>query len=162
MSLFSSGKKTVMVPVATLGGVDATPRPFTTSPATHPDRTCLAVPPPAFQVLQISFKLLPEPNTTGQNRSRSQNEIQFQHTRTGQVVDLAGSDREVGINELPRDPRDEYASEIAEMVINKSIFMEARLAKMTEAIRSIEGLNGVGNRIGRVLATDGRTAIVFL
>jgi len=158
MGLFRNGEETTRVHAATLEDADATPRSLARYPAPEPDRTRPALPPPIFQEARLpetSFNPFSEPNTTSRNRSRSQNESQLQHIRTEEVIDLAVSDKEVELNDSPRDFRDEYANEIAEReeTSNKQIdAMEARLAKMTEDIRSIEeSLHGVGNRIGRAL-----------
>lgn len=157
MRLFRSGESAARGPAATDPNEDdATPRPLARHAALEPDRTLFAPPPPAFQENQFvdtSFNPFSELNTTGRNnRSRSQNESQFQHMRTEEVIDLARDDEEIESNGSPQNLQDEYTKELEEKSNKQIDAMEARLAKMTEDIRFVEeGLRGVGNRIGRAL-----------
>jgi len=168
MGLFRSGEKAARGPVAMSfegddgDDDDATPRPLARHVhAPEPDQTLLAPPLPAFQATQFaetSLNPFSEPNTTGRNRTRSQNESQIQHIqhiRTEEVIDIAKSDEEMESNGSPRDLQDEYMKEVAELeeqCKRRTEAMEARLAEMTEDIRVIEeGLHAVGDRIGRAL-----------
>ena len=157
MGLFRGGEKATSRPVATTLDDDATPRPLGRHSAPGSDRTRLVLPPPVFQEPQFadtSFNPFSGSNTTGRNRSRNQSESQIQHIRTEEVIDLANSEEEI---DSPEDIQDECVEEIAELEKNSTKQIDAleeRLAKMTEDIRLIEeGLQTVGNRIGRALKT---------
>ena len=159
MGLFRGGEKAAGGPLAAgFEDDDPTPRPFARHAAPEPDKTLLVPPPPAFQDAQfaeISFNPFSELNTTGRSRTRSQNESQIQHIRTEEVIDIVKSDEEMGSDDSPRDLQDEYMNDATELEekSNKQIdAMEVRLLNMTEDLRFIEeGLNAVGNRIGRAL-----------
>jgi len=142
-------------------GEDTTPRPLARSAAPEPDVSLLAPPPPPpalqeTQFVDTSFNPFSEPNTTGRNRSRSQQgDSQVQHMRTEEVIDPAKSDNKPELNDSPRDFQDEYVRQIAELEeMSKRRFdaMEARLAEIMEDIRTIEdGLHTVGSRVRRAL-----------